>query len=357
MITTSCLRPFNDRHLRYRTPHPEQCAFFDIETTGFKASASHLYLIGLGIPTPEGCRITQFLAEKPTEESMLLRAFARLLQPYQTVITFNGARFDIPYLKEKYAMYGLDDPFDLKESIDIYRDIRPLRSFLSLDHMNQKSMEAFIGLRRDDTYDGGRLIPVYRKFTGTGAENLRHLLLLHNFEDICGMLALTALYAYPAALTFRPSDVQIHTETDESVSLTFALPLPVPVALVSRQEAFTLLLSDDSARITVKPVRGQLLYFFDNYKDYYYLPEEDQAVHKDVAVYVDKNHRQKATAGNCYIRQKGLFYPQVGEHYTPALRRSFEDTLRYFLPPSDLTESQQNAFYAEYAALLLSSIA
>ena len=37
-----------------------------------------------------------------------------------------------------------------------------------------------------------------------------------------------------------------------------------------------------------------LKYFYDNYKDYFYLPKEDTAIHKSVATYVDKDFRQKA---------------------------------------------------------------
>ncbi len=359
MYTTSAVyTACNDDCLRERTPHPEQCVFFDIETTGFKASMSHLYLIGLGEYTPDGRKITQLLSEKATEEAALLRTFAQLLRPYTTVISFNGDRFDIPYLREKYAQYGLEDPFDRLESIDIYQDIRPFRSVLSLDHMNQKALEAFLGLHREDKYDGGRLIPVFRKFVASGDEHLRQLLLLHNYEDVCGMLMLTKLYAYPAALRALPTDVQVSAGDDEETfTLTFALPLPVPTALTTRQEAFTLSLRGSTAHIKIRAARGQLLYFFDNYKDYYYLPEEDQAIHKDVAVYVDKAHRRKATAKTCYIRQAGLFWPQPGAHFTPALRRSFEDTLRFFAPPLTLTGEALSSFYAEYAALLLSSIA
>ena len=41
------------------------------------------------------------------------------------------------------------------------------------------------------------------------------------------------------------------------------------------------------------------LYYLD-YKNYYYLPNEDMAVHKSVAVSVDRTHREKAAPENCY---------------------------------------------------------
>lgn len=52
-----------------------------------------------------------------------------------------------------------------------------------------------------------------------------------------------------------------------------------------------------------------LKYFFKNYKDYYYLPEEDITIHKDVATYVDKNHRIQATASNCFTKVTDNFLP------------------------------------------------
>ena len=34
--------------------------------------------------------------------------------------------------------------------------------------------------------------------------------------------------------------------------------------------------------------------------EYYYLPEEDSAVHKSVGIYVDKSRRKAATPQTCY---------------------------------------------------------
>ena len=81
--------------------------FFDIETTGFKAATSRVYLIGAAFHTTGGWRITQWLCENLSEEEALLRTFAAFLRPYKTLAHFNGTRFDIPYLEEKYASYGI----------------------------------------------------------------------------------------------------------------------------------------------------------------------------------------------------------------------------------------------------------
>ena len=50
-------------------------------------------------------------------------------------------------------------------------------------------------------------------------------------------------------------------------------------------------------------------FFYENYKDYYYLPSEDRALHKSVAEYVEKEYRIRATKETCYIKKTGAFLP------------------------------------------------
>ena len=65
-------------------------------------------------------------------------------------------------------------------------------------------------------------------------------------------------------------------------------------------------------------------------RDSYYLPLEDQAVHKSVGAFVDPEHRQKAKAANCYQRRTGTFLPQQKEFFTPAFRENFKSRPYYF---------------------------
>ena len=75
---------------------------------------------------------------------------------------------------------------------------------------------------------------------------------------------------------------------------------------------------------------GTLKYFYPNYRDYYYLPEEDCAIHKSVGEYVDKAHRTKATAATCYTKKSGLFLSQPATIYTPALYETYKGKMCFF---------------------------
>ncbi len=73
-------------------------------------------------------------------------------------------------------------------------------------------------------------------------------------------------------------------------------------------------------------------YFYPNYKDYYYLPDEDAAIHKSVAAYVDREHRIQAKASTCYTKKSGLFLPQYSNNFmTPAFYKNYGEKISYFM--------------------------
>ena len=95
----------------------------------------------------------------------------------------------------------MPSPFCRMDTADIYRMVRPYKELLGLERLNQKTIEQFLGLRRKDRYDGGQLIWIYRAYRDGRSEDPKgdlEKLLLHNYEDVLGMLSLTMLTAYPA---------------------------------------------------------------------------------------------------------------------------------------------------------------
>lgn len=363
MIIKTELITCKEQYWSVRGIDPYSCIAFDIETTGFRATSSHLYLIGAATllsaeASASQWKITQWFAERPQEEAALLRAFSEFVQPYTVILHFNGDRFDLPYLEEKYAQYGLPAPFGTKESVDLYRDFRPLKSFLKLEHMNQKSLERFLGLDREDIYDGGKLISVYRSFCKTGSEEELRLLLLHNAEDVTGMLTLTALYGYLDFLQkdFSCENAKILTSKSgqRELLLSFSLRYPLSKAISIPSRFGYLTLKDAAGKLLIPFQEDTFYYYFTDYKNYYYLPQEDQAIHKSVSAYVDKQYRQPAKADNCYIKKQGWFLPQPSEEIAPAFRRSYQDPLRWFSPEDTFFRNAD--LLRDYLNLLLQAI-
>jgi hypothetical protein len=121
------------------------------------------------------------------------------------------------------------------------------------------------------------------------------------------------------------------------ISLENDFAVPKRVSYQFRE--FYLIMKDASTTIRVPVFSGELRYFYDNYKEYYYLPKEDVAVHKSVASFVDKSFRQNAKASNCYTRKSGDFLPQYTTVMSPEFRREYKDPVSYFELSEDFRTS------------------
>lgn len=330
--------PFQTDHTLTREMFTDSSLFFDIETTGFSPAHTSLYLIGCVRRSGPYICMDQFFAEKPAEEKLILVAFLELLKACDTIITFNGIGFDIPYLKAKCDTYGLTQHFADYTYVDIFKSISSIKHILKLQNFKQKSIEAFLGIDRRDLYSGGELIHIYQSYVKEPEEELLELLLLHNYEDVLGMIDLLEILSYVHLINgrFQSASCEIcdlityEGEAAKELQLTLQLEFPVPKRISYACGPLYLTAHQDSCRITARLAEGELKYFFDNYRDYYYLPEEDMAVHKSVSSYVDKEHREQAKVSTCYSRHSGLFAPQYEEVITPSFKQEYKDKTLYF---------------------------
>ena len=138
--------------------------FFDIETTGFSAKTSYLYLIGCLYFQEGAPKIKQWFAETPSDEPVLLFEFFEFLKNFKYLIHYNGNGFDIPYLMQKCAHYNLSYNFESIKSVDLYKILSPFKSLLKLENLKQKTVENYLGISRKDVYNGGELISVYLEY-------------------------------------------------------------------------------------------------------------------------------------------------------------------------------------------------
>lgn len=312
--------------------------FFDIETTGFAPVNSMLYLIGCAYFDNNELHLKQWFLDNPSEEAELIKSFLDFSMNFRKIIHYNGAGFDIPYIIKKCDLHKI--PCDLSHltSIDIYKLITPYKDFLKLPGLKQKQIEDFMGINRKDEYSGGELIKVYTSYLSNNSDRSLMLLLLHNFEDVLGMLKITTMLNY---ISLKDGDFDIFScEINDSrtvsdvpikeIVITMHLRRIIPVRISSGNEFYYLTAYADTAKICVRIHTDELKYFYPNYKDYYYLPAEDRSIHKSVAFYVDKEYRTKAKAADCYSKKTGTFLPQFSTVFEPYFKIDYEDTITYF---------------------------
>ena len=330
---------------------PEDVLFLDIETTGFSAATSSIYLIGCCFYKNGEWDITQWLCESlpggdSREEEILLKTFLSFLKDYKTLIHFNGNRFDLPFIEKRCEKYGLKISFSDFDGIDIYKRVYPYRYFLHLANCKQKTMEEFMGIQRTDRYSGGELIHVFRSFCNTHDNEAMELLLQHNRDDVYGMLRLLPILSYVDFYhdDFHVNRVEIETDKDvfgkdvkeANIYFSSSVVLPRPVSCHGMDCYFTG--KNSKGLIKVPVFEEEMKYFYSDYKNYYYLPGEDMAIHKSVAAYVDPAFREQATAANCYTRKYAEYLPQWDTVFTPFFKREYQSPNLFF----ELTDKFKN---------------
>ena len=330
---------------------PEGTMAYDIETTGLSSRFAHIYCIGSAYAEGGSWCIRQVFAESADDEPALLQDFLEEILPYRYMLSFNGASFDLRFLEEKCARYGLYAGALEKSQIDLYRVLSPMKRMLGLSDMRQKTLERRMGLVREDTFTGGDLIHVYREYQESQEEKLLRELLLHNAEDVEGLLILSYYLAYTALFggKFKESVPAVESEDDGS---SFILPLHLesvlPFSLNYYSGGAYLHAEKCTALLKVPVLEGTLKFFYPNYKDYYYFPEEDQAFHKDVARFTDSSHRKKATAATAYQKKNGLFLPVPAKAAQEMDLPFFYETPKKDLPFVELSKAEEEAFPLHY---------
>lgn len=340
----------------------EKALFLDIETTGFTAHSSSLYLIGCAYFQEGTWNTIQWLACQTSEQSQILQAFFSFAKDFEFLIHFNGNQFDLPYLTQKCEQFELLNDFDAFQGIDLFRRLSPIKKMLPLDSFKQKSIEHFLDVGREDLYTGGDLIALYEEYTSTPTDETEKLLLLHNREDLIGMLSILPILAYGDALTkpLKAKKVQANHYRDVidehkiELILTVSLPCAVPKPLMLSADGCFAKLEHMECIIRVPVYEETMKYFYANYKDYYYLPEEDLALHKSVATFVDKDHRVQATAQNCYTRKQSIYLRQWDTLFAPFFKRDYKDPDLFF-ELTDEMKKNRSAF-ASYASHVLKMI-
>ena len=381
-------------------PHKKsEMLFFDIETTGLSPKASSLYMIGAMYydSISEHYNLVQWFADDYKSEAQILSNFLDLLEKYTYLYHFNGKTFDIPYILNKCEKHNITLSAHCEKilhddngsySIDILSGVRSIKKKLNIGKANQTALEIWLGIHREDKYNGGELIHVYSKYMQDlrmrpeKAAESEHLLLLHNKDDIGGMLDVASILNYKALFT----DFNINSNTLKDVSLTengkisisFIHNLHLPRALTLNIIYPNSILFDDTAAGIDIPVssektlpaaetfiselylsemdgcldipifQGTLYHFYDNYKDYYYIPELDTAIHKSVISACDKDKPKKATRSTCYQKQEGFFIPSPSKQAADCPREIYKFAAKdrlffYRLAPNDLNLSNTNA--------------
>ena len=163
---------------------PTNHCVFDIETTGLSPKYSKVILIGILYIKNNQTVVQQFFADNSKEEKEILFYFKEVFKNFEYHITFNGMRFDIPYLNERFKSNDINYIIDKTKDIDILNLVKPYQKKLSLIDCKLKTIEKYLGIERKDTISGKESVELYKDYEISQNEELKRKILLHNYEDI-----------------------------------------------------------------------------------------------------------------------------------------------------------------------------
>ncbi len=165
----------------------DKALLLDIETTGF--SNCPLFLIGILFHSENQLRIEQLFARDYSEEVAVLTYLYEKIQEFDTLISFNGRSFDVPFIHNRMIYHRLPGTLDLSHLDLLHHARRKWKN--SLPNCKLQTLEAHICQRPRIGDIPGSLIPdAYHEFVRTGNTFLLKEIFHHNMLDLLTMVEL-----------------------------------------------------------------------------------------------------------------------------------------------------------------------
>ena len=163
---------------------PFNLKFMDIETLGL--SSSPIILIGIAEIKGKYIESNQYLLREKAEEPALIEAYLSHIDEASVHVTYNGAVFDIPFIKNRARLYRIDcnldqTHFDLMyPARNLWKDILPNCKLTTIE-------EHLFNIKRIDDVPGAYIPDYYRTYLTT--KNIGPLvpIIEHNRMDIVSL--------------------------------------------------------------------------------------------------------------------------------------------------------------------------
>lgn len=149
-------------------------AYLDIETTGFSRHDCDLTVIGIALENGRECQTVQLL-----EDSLSKKRLLKALKGVDEIYSYNGSRFDIPFIDAKLGV-DLKDCFN---HTDLMYDCWAMDLYGGL-----KAVEEQLGInRRLKDVDGYMAVQLWYEYVNNNNEQALQKLLDYNQEDVVNL--------------------------------------------------------------------------------------------------------------------------------------------------------------------------
>ena len=154
---------------------------FDIETTGLNRKNDFMYMFGLCEKRKNELIYTQYYIESEVDEIFLIYKLNEILYN-KTVISYNGDRFDIPFIRTKANKYGIE--LVKFTNIDLYRQFQKLNFFLEEPSLKAINLGKKLGLDVHDHVNQEEMPKIFEMYSNLNNKDMLSKLIYHNYIDL-----------------------------------------------------------------------------------------------------------------------------------------------------------------------------
>ncbi|MBR4780446.1 MAG: ribonuclease H-like domain-containing protein [Lachnospiraceae bacterium] len=355
----------------------EQILIYDIDTTSFEAANGCIFLIGVMYYQNEQLYFTQFFSESIDEEALIIEKFFDIAENYKILLSYKGESFDIPYIGKRLYALKQNELYSRfaalrSRSVDIANEIMSVKNALGFSSTKLDYLRKKCGQTVPERVSGENISRFYVEHIA--ASKLRKLLEITGKSKKCDLIGNynpkpviddLAHIKPDSGDRFLTDILYRNKENIESVIYLLRLSrifsmrkgrFDVTVDTFSDAESnghsitdnydtihFNISSSDYRLRLPVTIVSLSLKQFYPNYKDYYYFPAEDMAVHKSIAEFAASGSKKKATAKTAYRNVYGRFihipsgFAKSESNKDSNFYKTDYESEEYFLPVDELS--------------------
>src|SRR5699024_1514513 len=117
-------------------------------------------------------------------EKEILLQLVEYMKDFDSIVTYNGDSFDIPFINQRLKLYHIDFNLFSVVSFDIYKLIKENKIYLEFENYKLKTIEKNLNILREDIYSGGDCIQFYKDYIKNGDVALLDSILQHNYDDL-----------------------------------------------------------------------------------------------------------------------------------------------------------------------------
>jgi uncharacterized protein YprB with RNaseH-like and TPR domain len=164
---------------------------FDLETTGLQRGTGTVpFLYGWAVVSGTEVRVEQWFLEDLGREAPLVEAALQMLKGAGLLVTYNGASFDVPLLRTRAVMAGVERAWPATAHFDLLPLVRRLFRHRLTRCSLRRAEEELLRRPRVDDLPGSEAPQRYRQFLRDGDVAPLAPVLRHNQLDLLSLIRL-----------------------------------------------------------------------------------------------------------------------------------------------------------------------